>query len=87
VLIGPRSEGNHLVVGPVRELYIDFGGFLFPIGVHRLHVQNRGLIHYVPPLHSKSLSPSGGFFVLVLSTKSNLVSRNSFLKKNWEEIS
>ncbi len=36
-----------------------------------------------PLSHSKSLSPSGGFFALVLmiSTRSDLVSRKSFLKK------
>ena len=48
-LIGPRLEGNHLVIGPVMELYLDFGGFLFPVGVRRLHLWNRGSIHNVPP--------------------------------------
>ncbi len=36
-----------------------------------------------PLSHSESLSPSGGFFTLMLmiDTRSNLVSRKSFLKK------
>ena len=41
--ISPGSEGDHLVAGPVRELYLDFGGFLSTVGVHRLHIWNWGV--------------------------------------------
>jgi hypothetical protein len=82
--ISPGSEGNHLVGGGlVMELYLDFGGFLFPVGFRRLHIWNWGSIHGVSPSHSEFLSPSGGFFVLALmiGMRSDLVSRKSFLKK------
>ncbi len=49
VFVVPSSEGGHLVICPVRKLYLDLGLFLLLIEVCRLNLRDPGPIDNVPP--------------------------------------
>ncbi len=44
ILIASHAEGDHLVVSPVREFYLDLGLFLFLVGIQRGHIWDWGPI-------------------------------------------
>ena len=82
VFIVPSLEGDHLVVTPIREFYLDLCLLLLLVEVRRLNVRDGGQLMMVPHLHSESLSPSGGLFafLLMIAVRSSLVSKNSCFK-------
>ena len=57
VLIASRAEGDHLVVSPVGELYLDLGLFLFLVRIHRGHTWDQRLIGDGPPFAFRVLEP------------------------------
>ena len=57
VFIASRAEGGYLVISLVRELYPDFGLFLFLDGIHRGHVWDRGSIGDGPLFAFRVLEP------------------------------
>ena len=57
VFIASRPEGDHLVISPVGELYLDFGLFLFLVGIHRGNVWDWESIGNGPPFTYRVLEP------------------------------
>ena len=84
--IGPRLEGDHLVVVPSGSFTLISVVSCFPLGSAGSTYGIGGRFAMFPLLHSESLSPSGRFFALelMIGTRSDLVSRKSFLKKLLE---
>ena len=57
VLIGSRTERDHLIISPIRELRLDLGLFLFLIRIHRGHVWDWGPSGNDSPLAFQVLEP------------------------------
>ena len=57
IFVASSAEGDHLIVSPVRELYLDIGLFLFLVRIHRGHIWDWGPSGNGSPLAFQVLEP------------------------------